>query len=275
MMRFIKLAIFVATIAVAFTSVVSATPAVDSAMLTLRIWNDCPNSILMTDNNYPTWIFIDDAVVAEDCYGYANLHTWRFSTDGATPATFVNSDEFRFAADVTLSGTGDGEGGLQIAPWWSLCCDGKFMLRTKDAGGDPNKGEIAVFGGRLPFFGFTGTFGVEYTKGTTVHLEMIYHPNGLTDVSPATVEYKLIVDGTPYTSGPLPFDQGNPAEDPPHGQWGMLSPTEVGGFFQPYLGGGEARQLRATWTNIEFQDLTTPPTAVQPATWGQLKAIFR
>jgi hypothetical protein len=273
-MRLIKLAIFIATIAVAFSSVASATPAVNSAVLTTRIWNDCPNSILMTDNNYPTWIFIDDAVLAEDCYGYANLHTWRFSTDGLIPVDFANGDAFRFGADFTLSGTGEGEGGLQIAPWWSLCCDGKFMIRSKDSWvGDPNKGEIAVFGGRLPFFSFTGTFGVEYTKGTTIHVEMIYLPNGLTALSPATVEYKLIVEGTPYTSGPLPFDQGNPAEG--HGEWGMLTPAQVGGFFQPYLGGGDARQLRATWGHIEFEDLSVPPVATEPTTWGRIKAVYR
>lgn len=273
-MRLVKLAILIATVAVAFTSVVSATPAVNSAVFTTRIWNDCPTSILITDNNYPTWLFIDDSVVAEECYGYANLHTWRFSTDGVAPVDFSNGDAFRFGADFTMSGTYEGEGGLQIAPWWSPDADGKFMVRTVDTWvGDPTKGEIAVFGGRLPFFSFTGTFGVEYTKGTTIHMEIVYLPNGLTELSPATIEYKLVVAGTPYTSGPIAFDQGNPAEG--HGEWGMLTPTRVGGFFQPYLGGGDARQLRATWGVIEFEDLTTPPVATQPSTWGQIKAIYR
>ena len=46
--------------------------------------------------------------------------------------------------DVTISDGGEGEGGNGISPWWSQLVDGIFNMRTAD-------GEVACFGGRLPF----------------------------------------------------------------------------------------------------------------------------
>ena len=90
-------------------------------------------------------------------------------TPGASPRTaataqlFANNGGFRFSADLTISGDGEGEAGLQISPWWSQLVDGVFNVRTTD-------GEIACFGGRLPFYSFTGSHGVTYVKGTTVRI---------------------------------------------------------------------------------------------------------
>jgi len=66
--------------------------------------------------------------------------------------------------------------------------------------------------------------------------------------------------GTDYSSGALAFDQGNPAEDPPHGLWGLLTPFGVGGYFQPQVG-------NPLWEQIEFGDMNYVP---EPATMALL-----
>jgi hypothetical protein len=259
-----RISFIVTGLLLAIAAVAAATPVINSAVVITRVWDNCPGSTLSFVNNYPSLISIDDQNVG--CVGYANLHVWRFSSDGATPAEFSNGDAFRFAADMLISGTGDGEAGLQLSPWWSELVDGRFNVRSTD-------GEIACFGGRLPFYSFTGSAGLHYVKGDPIHLEMIYLPNGLSSSSPATIEYKLIYGGTPYTSGPLAFDQGNPAEDPPHGQWGMLNTGQAGGHMQFFVGqSGAIGAMHTQWTNIAFEPLTI---AVTPATWGTVKGLFR
>jgi hypothetical protein len=136
----------------------AATPSPNSAIVNTRIFNDCPTSILTVSNGYPASVMIDDAKL--DCGGFANLHNWRFSEDGATAAVFNNDSNFHFGADLMIAGTADGEAGLQVAPWWSQQVDGRFNVRSTD-------GEIACFGGRLPFYSFTANHGLHYVKGTT------------------------------------------------------------------------------------------------------------
>jgi len=247
----------------ATVSLGSAAPNPNSAVVVSRIFNDCAGSTLSITNDYPTCITIDDQNVG--CVGFANLHAWRFSADGTNPLVFNNGDSFRFAADVTISGTGNAEAGLQIAPWWSQA-DGRLNVRSTD-------GEIACFGGRLPFHSFTATDGLHYVKGQTVHLEIVYRANGLSETSPGTIEYKVTIDGVEHTSGVKAFDMGNPAEDPPHGLWGILNDAQVGGHFQFFVGdSGPDGQSAVQWCNIQFEAL---PSAVHPRTWSSVKNLFR
>jgi hypothetical protein len=247
------------------TVAMAATPTVNSAVLITRVFNDCPFSVLTTGNSYPAQIFFEDN--KGDCGAWANLHIWRYSGDGAAPAIFPNASCFRSAADLMISGVNDAEAGLQIAPWWSQQVDGRFNVRSTD-------GEIACFGGRLPFYSFSDPLGfnVRYVKGTSIHLEVIYQQNGLSMASPATIEYVLGYNSNTYTSGPIPFDEGNPAEG--KGSWGMLDDAQVGGYAQVFLGGLANEAVRAEWTNIVFQDLC-PPSPTETKTWGQIKAAFR
>jgi hypothetical protein len=263
--RLTCLTLVMAMVAVALSVVVAAaTPEVNSVVIRERIFNDCPTSVLTTMNDYPTELWIDDAVL--DCGGFANLHNWRFSEDGIDPAVFNNDAAFRFSTDPVIDGTADGEGGLQVSPWWSQDVDGRLNIRTTD-------GEIACFGGRLPFFSFTGTFSINYVKGETIFVEITYLPNELTEADPATIEYRLIWMGTEYTSGPLAFDEGNPGEM--MGTWGMLDDGRVGGHIQPFLQAGNPdAQLRATWSNFEFEDLSDP-TPTEETTLGTIKALYR
>jgi len=243
-----------------------ATPAINGAHITPRVFNDCPSSTFTPVNAYPGLIRFTDENL--QCFGFANLHAWSFSSDlGASDAAFQNGDAFAFSAHLTLNGTGNGEAGLRISPWWSPYADGHFNCRVPD-------GEIACFGGRLPFYSFTANYGVLFAKNTSTRLEIIYLPNGLSSSNPATIQYNLGIGANNYTSGVLAFDQGNPAEDPPHGQWGILTPAWAGGFMLARLDGGNPdANLNATWNDILFQDLSVVPTT--NTSWGKIKALYR
>jgi len=250
-------------IAGSLPGVVSATPNANGIVVNERVFNDCPITTLTVTNSYPSSVMIDDANLS--CAGYANLHNWHFSEDGgATEAVFNNGDSFRFGADLVISGTAEAEAGLQIAPWWSQDVDGRFNVRTTD-------GEIACFGGRLPFFSFTGDFGIHYVKGDAIHLEVTYDPQGNSMSNPATITYSLMYNGSSYSSGALPFDEGNPAEG--YGSWGMLDDARVGGYVQVFMqNGNTAAEAGAEWSNVEYGVLQV--VAVEPATWGEVKARF-
>jgi len=231
---------------------IAAAPAIDSAVIKTFIWHDNPNSVVTTTNSYPSSLTIKDEQPAGQ--GWANLHNFRLSADGgSTAASFANGDAFDFAADVTITGTGNAEAGLMVAPWWSLDTDGKFMINT-------GNGEIAVFGGRLPFYSFTVGHGLTYTKEETVRLGVVYRPNSLSESDPATIEYLVTKAAITYSSGALAFDQGTLAEDPPHGLWGMLTPAQVGGYFQPLVGA-------VNWEQVAFENMDYVP---EPATMALL-----
>lgn len=233
---------------VGVAAVAVATPLIDSAVLNLRLWNDDSDSVLTTGNLYPNWIWIQDAELDGDGQGgeYANRHNFRLSENGGiSAANFMNNDAFMFLSDVTISGTGNGEGGLSLSPWWSQNHDGIFMLKTTD-------GEIACFGGRLPFYSFTGNYGLTYAKGETVRLGFVYDPHSLTEQDPGTIEYLLYKGGSWYSSGALPFDQGNPNE-PQYGFYGILDYAQVGGLFQPYIVPGDpSNMVRIDFENMYF-----------------------
>ena len=224
----------------AITAQLSANPAVNSAVIKTRIFNDFPGSTLTFSDLYPASITIRDDNTGNPP-GFANLHNWRFSENNFTPAVFNNSDDFGFSADLRITGSANAEAGLQISPWWSQDVDGRLNVRVPD-------GEIAAFGGRLPFYSFTANYGLHYALGDSIRLGMVYDPNSLTAEDPATIVYSVFYNGTLYKSPRLAFDEGNAAEG--HGTWGMLDDARVGGHHQPFLGTQGVSQ--AEWSNISF-----------------------
>ncbi len=248
---------------VGMTTSALATLEPSDAVVIERVFNDSFASILTVDNSFPSMIAIDDEAAGP--LGWANLHIWRFASGGSSPQEFANEDGFRFGADLTITGSGDGEAGLSVAPWWSGNVDGRFNVRTPD-------GEVAVFGGRLPFYSFTANNGVTYVEGTTVHLEVIYRTNSeMNEANPATIEY--IYDG--ISSGPLAFDEGNPAEADPHGTWGLLSPWYAGGYMQynNMSSFGEGANFHVEWEGITVEDLGSV-VATDNESWDGVKALF-
>jgi hypothetical protein len=262
MRRITTLSLAVACLA--FAASAFATPLPNSAVLHTRVFNDCPVSILNTVNAFPGSIVIDDQNnVPPFCAGFANLHTWRFSTDGLNAIQFLNGDAFEYSSNMTLNGVG--EGGLNMSPWFSPDADGLFNVRTTD-------GEIACFGGRMPFFSFTGAFGLHYVNNTPIQLGITYIPNGLSSVSPAQIVYNLRYASTNYTSGLLNFDEGNTAEDPPHGLWGALNPWYAGGHVKMFVQIiGQPHGITADWRDIQY---STGPVATTKSSWGQIKKLY-
>jgi hypothetical protein len=140
-----------------------AAPDVNFFAVEPRVFNDCPSSTFVPTLNWPTSIRLADDNTG--CSGFANLHIWRLSADGGnTPAVFNNNECFRLGTTLVLQGTGlAAEAGLQIAPWFSRDVDGRFQVRIPD-------GEIAVFGGVLPFYSFTASHGLTYVENTPIRL---------------------------------------------------------------------------------------------------------
>ena len=255
---------YAALVMIALVGTAFATPAPNSAALSLRVFDNCPLSIVTPVNNYPALISIED-VMNPACVGFANLHSWSFSEDGgATPSLFVNGSNFRMCATVAIDGPGTGEAGLRFGPWWSPLADGKFMINAES-------GEIACFGGRLPFYSFTVNHGLNYVKGTAIYMEMTYLAHGLSAADPATIQYRLVYNTVTYDSPVLLYNEGNVGEDPPHGLWGCLHDAMVGGYFQPRANTGVG--LTCTWRDICFENLDVVP--VQNSTWGRMKVLYR
>ncbi len=263
----------------ATTSVALAqTPNPNGVHYTLRVFNDCPASTVTTGGSYPSSFYIDDTLLP--CSGFANLHVWRFSEDGgATPAVFHNNSNFHFCADlvITANDANGAEAGINIAPWWFIA-DGRINVRIPD-------GEIAAFGGRMPFVTWTNPAdpnnnfwgsSLHYVAGTTIHLEMTYvsGPYGPSQAAPGKVQYSVTYEGNTYTTPWLLLDQGNPSEDPPHGLWGILDPASAGGFLQARLDPGNFSSFcRATFNNVCYDNLQVVPT--QSTSWGRLKGLYR
>jgi hypothetical protein len=240
-----------------------AMPTVNSIWVETRIFNTCPSTTINVID--AEFALIDIYESNNDCFGFANRHAWSFSGDNSSMAQFQNNDGFLFCATVTGSGSGEGELGLRLSPWWSQNVDGTFMLNTRS-------GEIAIFGGRLPFYSFTATNGQTYLKGTTVRLQIEYRPNGLSAASPGTIQYTLTNGNGTFQSPVLAFDEGNTSEDPPHGLWGILQPSTAGGYVQGFNGQGVPVDFRGTFTNICYEAF---PVAAAPSTWGRIKSDYR
>lgn len=257
--------LFACAALVALAATASATPNPNAAIVLTRLYNDCPISVVNSTNAYPGLVEISDSWDGL-CVGFANGHVWNFSADGgATSADLGNNGNYRFAATVTLTGNGTLEGGIHIAPWWNNM-DGRFQARIPD-------GEVACFGGRLPFYSFTANNGVVYAAGTAIRFTIEYHANGLSMASPASIQYTCQYGPNTFSSPVLLFDEGNTAEDPPHGLWGSLDPSLAGGVAQ-VNNGSNGSGYDAKWQDITF-DCLDCAVPTKSTTWGRVKTLYR
>ena len=248
------------------SSASAATPVPNSAVVFERVFNDCPSpfSVVSSIDAYPGSITVTDSW-SPLCIGFANAHTWEYSNDDVTGLDFGNNSNYRFSAIVTLArDAGVIEGGIHIRPWWGPA-DGRFQARLPD-------GEVACFGGRLPFYTFTGNHGLVYTGGP-IKMEIEYHANGLSQADPASIVYIATYNNQTFQSPELFFDEGNVNEDPPHGLWGALDPSYAGGVVQVNNGTSGSNYF-AQWTDITWEclDCVTP---AKVSTWGKVKALYR
>ena len=91
-----------------------------------------------------------------------NLHVWAFSEDGITPAAFENCSHYSLSTVVTFTGRlGRGRApalALVVMCWGRATTAGSWFASAVN-------GEIACFGGRLPFYSFTAAYGVHLHPG--------------------------------------------------------------------------------------------------------------
>jgi hypothetical protein len=243
-----------------------ATPHMNGALVKTRIFNDCPISVLNVLNNYPAEITFNESELI--CFGWANLHNWTFSTDGGVTAQpLMNGDAFGFAATVVLSGgnVNGAEAGLRLGPWWSPDVDGRFNIRIPD-------GEIACFGGVLPFYTFTGNHGIHYVAGQPIRLEVYYNPYHNSAAFPGQAKYRCYWQGVWYESPWLPFGNCTPGEEI-HGCYGIMDDARAGGYAQNRLTSG----VEPSDVLTNFFDLcwAEAPVPTLPTTWGKVKGLYR
>lgn len=139
-----------------------------------RVFNDFPNSTLVTTTG-PGSVQFDEGPFGTG--GWANRHDAVATSDGgATDHLFPITDAFSIEADVTLALTdANAEAGLRVNS--GVTGDAIFLIK--------NNGEIAAFGGGAPFFSFAGAGAPNgYVPGSTIFMKMVYTPGG-----PGTVEY--------------------------------------------------------------------------------------
>lgn len=126
-----------------------ASAQVNSVKIHERVFNDDSDSVLVTTNSYPSMVKFDETKLDGDGMGseFANRHAFFFSADnGATDLVHSIDTFFDVKMDVSLSGfagSGQEAGILFSSPTTG---DGQFIVKST--------GEIAAFGGGLPFHQF-------------------------------------------------------------------------------------------------------------------------
>ena len=171
---------FTAGLSLAFLLSIAASAqvsSINSAVVSLRVFNDDPTSLLTAVNNYPSTISFDDQSLDNGGNGgFANRHQWEFSNDSATPYKFANDDFFESFVDVTLTANPTSprkEAGFLLS---TVGGQGQFIVNT-------DAREVVAFGGPLPFFAFPSNFdsgetlrlGLTYFRDTDGLRKIIYH----------------------------------------------------------------------------------------------------
>lgn len=174
--------------------------------------------------------------------GWANRHHAALAENGV-PYLFQPNQSFRFDVDVIIQGAGRTEAGIWhgTAPFYPNSGNadvGQFVLLPD------NNGEIAAFGGRLPFFSNNqpeNSGMVRSGRNQTIHLTLIY------DAASAPRTYQYGVDGV-FT--PLKIEGIDTA--------GFLPDSLMGVYVQGPNGQPLSGDVDVTFTNLS---ITVPAPA--------------
>lgn len=221
-----------------------------------RWYNDFPSSTLTVTNNGLTSVRIEDSNFIGT--GFANRHHTALAVNN-TPYLFTGTQAFRLDVDVLITGPGPArtEAGIWVGtapnyPSGALADTGNFVMLPD------NSGEIAAFGGVLPFFSNNqpANSGMNRAlRGVTRHLTFIYN------TSPGGSSINYGVDNV--FTGDLAF--------------GGLNPNTLIGFYtQGPNGGGPvvAGSIDVTFSNISIA-VPAPATAGLLGMGGLLAARRR
>jgi hypothetical protein len=167
----------------AFASDIST---VNSWKVEERIFDDFPTSTLVTTNNFPSQLRFEDSFPEGTVGGFANKHVGWLSDDNGTTRfqnNYAQSWVMEFNVSITApAGQPRKEAGIEVRnprPRLGYTDEGQVLIASD--------GEVAVFGGVMPFTGFGGN---TYTLGTTAHVRFEYFAPG--SVDPVKGAYQLI-----------------------------------------------------------------------------------
>jgi hypothetical protein len=140
---------------------------------------------------------------------WANRHVWFLSTNGIGPSVFDPTEPFEFSFTMNLSPVMQAnriaEAGIHLVemPFPRIPGTGQetwfadgYLLVANEAGGG-NGGEIAAFGGRMPFWNGSGA---RYSGGD-ITLTFRYDPAA--NSGAGAVQYQVDYNGNTYTSASL------------------------------------------------------------------------
>ncbi|RYG18095.1 hypothetical protein EON82_23055, partial [bacterium] len=205
---------------------------IDSVKIAERVFNDDPGTVLVTTNTYPSLIRFNETGLDGDGVApeFANRHVFMFSGDsGASNLIFSNDTFFDISMDVTLDGLAGSvkEAGFLLQ---TAGGDGQFILKTN--------GEIAAFGGPLPFHQFTPN---GYVPGTTIRLGMRY----FMEAGVRKITYTAGADSFTDTFSNL--------------EQGIIDGTTVGGYAQfPIIDGNANNFGDAQFANFQASAVPEP-----------------
>ena len=168
-------------LALAGTASAQFQTSVNGAKVNERVFNDFPNSTLVTVNDFPNEISFDDTLTANAAGGgFANRHTFNLSGDGgATPLGLTGPDDFFDVSwDITLTGTPATprkEAGflLQVNQLNQTAgipvLDANYIVNS-------DAGEIVAFGDPFAFASLGNNSGGNgYANGSTIRMGMRYY----------------------------------------------------------------------------------------------------
>jgi hypothetical protein len=245
-----------ATVAVLLsaTGVLADVTAINSVKVQTRRFNDFPSTTLSATNSYPALVSFQESGYTGS--GFANQHIASFSADGgATKYAFQNQDAFDISFNLNLA-VGSTAPRKEAGFRFDSLIGGEGFFRVA------SDGEVAAFGGFLPFHSFGGS---AYTPGTTVNLRMIYRPGvGTNPGAPVSATMEYLYNG--ISSGQLTM--GNLEN-------GIINGTVDGLFVQVQPNTNNPNEFaNAVFSNIVVA-VPAPGTAGALALFGLLAARRR
>jgi len=167
------------------TAIATDISTVNSFKVEERLFNDFPGTTLVTTNAYPSLRF-NESFEQGAVGNFANKHVGFLSNDGGTTRfqnNYWQSWELNFTVKIdTAFGQGQPrkEAGIDVRnprPRLGFTDEGQVLIASD--------GEVAVFGGVMPFTGL----GNVYTLGTTAAVKFEYFAPG--QVDPTVGAYRL------------------------------------------------------------------------------------
>jgi len=191
---------------------------VNGTVMQNRVWNDFASSTLVSTNNYPAQVSWDESFPAGTTGNFANKHLAYLSTDGgATPLGLNVGQSWTLTTNIQISAPNASprkEGALQIEnprPGLGYTDEGHVLVASD--------GEVAIFGGVMPFYTSNFTGGPWYSLNSISTLTLEYFAPGSNPMDPILGGLRVSMN------------------DPVHGfhqspilTWGSMEPDGTKGF---------------------------------------------